>query len=580
MRLSVSKYLDETSIVSWPVFGISLGWAFFANFLDTLNNPAGMYLERIAAISLVHAALFALLYLTTKFTAKLSKDLRAFVVFLMVIPITAFRGLLLALLFTFIRGDDLSVIFYRSISAIMVIGFPIYLAAVVLHQIRAYSEARSKILDERERIQRLSDETKKQIQELSNIRVGAIKDLVLGSLPKSALHNNQQAIDAIGNTVENVVRPLSHQLEKEAGIVIPETDTQPNQKLDWAEAIKSAFLGVNISPKAIALSFLITASTRLIFFQSPLEAAYLLSLAFFGPWLLLEGLKRFLINISLKTPKALQSFLFAIGALGTGQIIGIATLPASTNSPEPLSLFFQAPFYLFGLTALLALANSTRAEAALANQRLEEASAELSWEVTRVLDEHRQLKRRLAMALHGPIQTQLMSSIIRLSKSGGSAEKTLEDIGNWLTSEFANIEAALRNGQLREPSSLRAVFLELGETWEGLAQIELRGTVGDSKLLETDSRLMVTLSELIPELAFNAIKHGQASHVVFEISFKEQRTLLLSCNDNGIREPESSRVGLGTKLLDECAIRWQRSSTSGLTKTEVELPFSVVLSFA
>lgn len=573
MRFSVSRYLDASSIVSRPVFAISLGWAFFANFLDTLNNPPGLVLERIAAITFVHLVLFGLLYVSAKLTTRLSASTRSLVVAIMVLPLTALRGLMLALIFTYIRGDDLDAIFYRSASSIMVIGLPILLAAVVLHQIRGYSRSRERLLSEKERVHKLSDETKQQIEELTNFRVNAVKDLVLASLPNLSNTTNQQTIEAIGNTVENVVRPLSHQLEKEAGIVVREIETKSNTRIDWAEALKSAFLGVNISPRLIAISFVVTASTRLIFFQTPLEALYLLTLAFIGPWILLRGLKRILIRITPAVAKPWLWLFFVLGVLAIGQLVGIATLPASTNSPEPLSLVFQAPFYLFGITVLLALANSTRAEAALANQRLEETTTELSWEVTRVLDEHRQLKRRLAKALHGPIQTQLMSSVIRLGKSGEAGDQTVEEIRTWLTKEFANIESALRSGESRNPSNLKEIFTELGETWEGLAIIELRGTPEDSHRLETDPRLMVTLGELVPELAFNSIKHGLATSVVFEIQIPDPKTLLLTCQDNGTRPPESSRVGLGTKLLDECAIRWSRFTKDGNTHTEIELPF-------
>jgi signal transduction histidine kinase len=574
MKEWISKFIEPSAVVSWPVFGITLGWAIFVNFLDTLNNPPTLFLERIAAISLVHVVLFGMLVVSLKFTRGLGSFSRALVLMVLVLLFTAIRGLNLALIFTLIRGDDLSGIAFRAVSSMPVIGLPIIVAGLVLHQVRGYSKTRQAILNERERVAKLSRETEKQIRELADVRVSSIKEAVLDSLAGSDLTSTERTVEAIENTVENIVRPLSHQLEKESGIVVAEIESLKNTRLDWVEAIRSAFLAEHIKPKAIALGFFIMASTRIIFFQSALESLYLLSLALFGSWVLLLGLKTLLSKLPATLPKSLASGLFAVGVTAVGFTIGVATLPALRDSPQPYSLFFQAPVFMFAISALLALASSTRAEAADANRRLEQTTTELSWEVTRLLDEHRQLKRQLAKALHGPIQSQLMSSLMKLDKSESFEDQSLQKIRGWLTTEFQSIQDAMRTGQLKSPKSIQEIFMEVGSIWEGVAVIELQGTKSDADSLPLDPRLMLTLGELVPELCFNAVKHGGASSMVFQISFTDPKTLSLTCTDNGTRPPEKSRVGLGTKLLDECAISWRRYQVDSHTKTEIELPFA------
>lgn len=574
MKERISKFIEPSAVVSWPVFGITLGWAIFVNFLDTLNNPPTLFLERIAAISLVHVVLFAMLFLSLKLTKDLGSFSRALILLVLIFIFTAIRGLNLALLFTLIRGDDLSGIAFRAVSSMPVIGLAIIVAGLVLQQVREYSKTRQVILSERERVAELSRETEKQIRELADIRVSSIKEAVLDSLASSDLTTTERTVEAIENTVENIVRPLSHQLEKESGIVVAEIESLKNTRLDWVEALRSAFLATHIKPKAVALGFFIMGSTRIIFFQTFWESVYLLSMATFGSWALLLGLKRLLSRIPDSLSKTLSSGIFAPGVIAVGFIIGGATLPAMGNSAQPFSLFFQAPFFLFAITALIALASSTRAEAAEANRRLEQTTTELSWEVTRLLDEHRQLKRQLAKALHGPIQSQLMSSLIKLDKSESFEDQSLQTIRGWLTTEFQSIQDAMRTGQLKSPKSIQEIFMEVGSIWEGVAAIELQGTKSDADSLSLDPRLMLTLGELVPELCFNAVKHGGASSMVFQISFTDPRTLSLICTDNGTRPPEKSRVGLGTKLLDECAISWRRYQVNSHTKTEIELPFA------
>jgi two-component sensor histidine kinase len=574
MKEQISKLIEPSAVVSWPVFGITLGWAIFVNFLDTLNNPPTLFLERIIAITLVHVALFAMLFISLKFTQRLRSFSRSLVLLGLIVLFTAIRGLNLALVFTLIRGDELSGIAFRAVSSIPVIGLAIIVSSIVLQQVRTYSTARQAILNERKRVVTLTLETEKQIRELADFRVSAIKEAVLDSLASSDLTTNERTVEAIENTVENIVRPLSHQLEKESGIVVAEIESLNDIRLDWGEALRSAFLATQIKPKAVALGFFIMGSTRIIFFQTLWESVYLLSMATFGSWGLLLLLKRGLSQIPDAYPKALASGAFVLGVTAAGFLVGGATLPAMGSSPQPFSLFFQAPFFLFAITALVALASSTQAEAAATNHRFEQTTAELSWEVTRLLDEHRQLKRHLAKALHGPIQSQLFSSLIKLDRSGSFEDQSLQRIRGWLTTEFQSIQDAMRTGQLKSPKSIQEIFMEVGSLWEGVAVIELQGTQSVADSLALDPRLMLTLGELIPELCFNAVKHGGASSMVFKISFTDPRALSLSCTDNGSRPAENSRVGLGTKLLDECAISWRRYQVDDHTTTEIELPFA------
>jgi signal transduction histidine kinase len=574
MREMISRYVSPEAVVSWPVFGITLGWAVFVNFLDTLNNPPTLFIERILAIALVHAILFAMLWASLKLTKNLSEFSRSTLLLVLVLAFTGIRGLNLALLFTLIRGDDLSGIAFRAISSMPVIGLPIIVAGIVLHQVRRYSNTRQAILNERTRVSRLSRETEVQIRELADVRVNSIKEAVLDSLASADLTTSSNTVKAIENTVENVVRPLSHQLEKESGIVVAEIESLANTKLDWVEAIRSAFSPKYIHPTAVAFGFFIMASTRIIFFQSFWESVYLLSLALLGTWVLLSGVKRLLSRIPETYPKLVSSGAFVLGVTAAGFVIGVATLPTLSDSPQPFSLFFQAPFFMFAIAALLALASSTQAEAAEANRRLEQTTAELSWEVTRLLDEHRHLKRQLSKALHGPIQSQLMSSLIRLGKSDSFGEQSLQNIRDWLTTEFQSIQDLMRTGQLKSPKSIQEIFMEVGLIWDGVAVIQLQGNPSDAATLNLDPRLMLTLGEIVPELCFNAVKHGGATSMVFEISFTDPKTLNLTCKDNGTRPAEKSRVGLGTKLLDECAISWRRFQANGQTKTEIELPFA------
>lgn len=79
---------------------------------------------------------------------------------------------------------------------------------------------------------------------------------------------------------------------------------------------------------------------------------------------------------------------------------------------------------------------------------------------------------------------------------------------------------------------------------------------------------------MIPELCFNSIKHGKASEVEVSLEQNSPKTIILKVQDNGNKIEEKSTKGLGTKLLDECAINWKREKSKDLVITSAEFAFS------
>jgi signal transduction histidine kinase len=155
------------------------------------------------------------------------------------------------------------------------------------------------------------------------------------------------------------------------------------------------------------------------------------------------------------------------------------------------------------------------------------------------------------------------------------------------TKEFKEIESAIRS-ELKalvdsisltdgnNAQSLEKIFSSLAATWEGIATCEIElGDIAEDEL-SGDPVLMNTLRELVSELTFNAIKHGGANKVSFSVSLATDNTIELTCTDNGERPSDSGRVGLGTKLLDECALSWKRELAEVGTRTTVVLPFAPV----
>jgi two-component sensor histidine kinase len=224
----------------------------------------------------------------------------------------------------------------------------------------------------------------------------------------------------------------------------------------------------------------------------------------------------------------------------------------------------------------LALALSTQAQAREANQRLADITAELAWEVTRVNDEQRQMRRAIASLLHGPLQSGLTSSLLRLELASEKGSEVLEQAEKAVRQELASLIDSVKLGSQSESMSISEVVAEINATWLGIATANSSLVGVTPGELEKDTVLMTTLAELYAELSFNSIKHGKATQIDFVLEKTSEDIVCLTCTDNGNQSPDSGRIGLGTKLLDECALQWKREPVrkGKGTTTKVVLPFA------
>jgi signal transduction histidine kinase len=92
--------------------------------------------------------------------------------------------------------------------------------------------------------------------------------------------------------------------------------------------------------------------------------------------------------------------------------------------------------------------------------------------------------------------------------------------------------------------------------------------------VDKDNLCSTALLDIIPELCFNSIKHGQASQVQVTLTQINPKTILLQVINDGVQIDKDSTKGLGTKLLDECAISWHRNREKEHIITSAEFAIS------
>ena len=206
-----------------------------------------------------------------------------------------------------------------------------------------------------------------------------------------------------------------------------------------------------------------------------------------------------------------------------------------------------------------------------ANLKLDEFTNELAWQVAHLRERSFQNKRKLAAALHGQVQAKLSSTYLQLS-SLDQADPKLEVKMEPL---FTELEKSIESIDSQDSSShdLLEVFQKVSGNWSNIAQIHMVAAPQLIAQIHQDQVCTSTLVDLIPELCFNGIKHGRATHISIDFKLKSDRVLELIVSNDGIVDESGSGMGLGSKLLNEVSIFWERKTEGVLAVTHVELAF-------
>lgn len=203
-------------------------------------------------------------------------------------------------------------------------------------------------------------------------------------------------------------------------------------------------------------------------------------------------------------------------------------------------------------------------------RQLKDTSEQLTWALAREIEVQRQHSRNLAIALHGPVQSAVGASIIRLEMAALEGEISQALIAEVSELIYNSLEELQDDDAI---ISLDKVREDVIATWQGIAEIISQTSPQAISLLAKDPVATRLVSELVPELAFNAIKHGGASRIVIAVDEPKDRRVAVSIVDNGTAFEAKGSGGLGLRHLNESALSVTRTRLDGQNLTEIVLPF-------
>ncbi len=550
-----------------PVFISTYSWLNYVHLLDFTNNQGGRYLTRIVILTLLFLFTIGLLFIVSKLIVeRISINYAYIVFFAFIIIIGGLRGYLLdyyLLLFSVTEVNDAG---FRIASSIANFSISALLATIAVGRIREHAQSVQKLMTDQYRLAYVEMVTKENLDEFEEKQVEPIKKQLLSSLKLIKTQSVDQALLTIRKTIDEIVQPLSRNLEELISNWNPPEVKQTDLKIDWKKAISTAArpeeVNVKLTPVVLSLIGTPTMVNNFGLITGLLVIGQSLLTGYF-----LYGLVKSVIS---KLFKGSLGYLLIL--LTSGLLQGSLTLIWTYSIDSSFAILILAPGAALVSGFFISLNNSATNQALDVAKSIEKTTKELSWGVSRVRNERHQRSRNLGRKLHGEIQAQFASAFLIIQNNQNDpakAQAMVIDLASGLEKDVEKLsDISTKNQKLDE------MIEKLKQTWQGVAVINFEANQEVINNVDKDNLCSTALLDIIPELCFNSIKHGQASEVEVSLSHINPKTILLQVKNNGVEGDKDSQKGLGTKLLDECAISWHRNREKEHIITSAEFAIS------
>ena len=221
------------------------------------------------------------------------------------------------------------------------------------------------------------------------------------------------------------------------------------------------------------------------------------------------------------------------------------------------TLLILTPLAAFG--AALFAAEDRRL--AIAERAREAAVAQAEWSSHRAQQESWAAAHVLARELHGGVQSELTAAALRLESwarhpGGQSMDEVLAQV-------LAAVERVnrLATEEFQPPTvDPEEAMSGVISVWAGLAEVTLDVDADAHERLSRDIAASETAIEIVRECVGNAVHHGRAMQVNVTVHALDVARVQITVADSGRGVDDHAPRGLGSRMLDQVCLSWQRST--------------------
>ena len=423
-------------------------------------------------------------------------------------------------------------------------------AAILVDSRNAYRDAVAKLESERTQARELAERGEQQLIEQRNQLLSLIRTTLSETL------RSAQSSAQLHDAVEQVVRPLSHNLAGQARLVQLDTGEAISKKVRFLPAVRT---GLERYPFNISATLMISLTAT----------AYSRAWAF--GWLAVPDLLLMALTITLGF-----ALLRRLKVRGWWAVLGIVLVGAASSALTFLLVGSNPVTELSGVILLslnislpavgVTFFKGFEAERAKRLEELKTASAEAQWQRSLIQSRAWVEQQRLGRFVHSELQGRIRATALRATREHGTTlpAEVVQDLE----------EECLRAIDLTvDEPDLDAFIANTVELWHGVAEVRFDLSPQARDALDADPWATTALIEISREAISNATKHGSASSVQISVDKAEGTTgaLRFEATDNGSKvangqiqsgaHTASATGGLGLSTIAEFTLESQLELT-------------------
>lgn len=552
---SAWQRLGDPAALSIPVALIYLPFAFAGPlFIDTRRvggSVVAWFLVGLAGWFALVAALFLMRWLIRPL-----RRWRPVATIVVIMLSVVARSVVLAIVAEALELTPVKEFGYRLNAAIFAQSALLIASAIVVSSYVHHGQMATDLLARQRELTQLSLESRFRLQQMRGEIADQVRQAVdpvitqLQALGHSMGGNKDELQAGIQRIVDEELRPLSHRLADAAALPAAEASIPELTRPSRPPLPDRISLGQFLRPLPSGLLAVLLASSQ-AFRASSVADGVLLVLALSVPFALsLAAMRLLLLRILVPVGWGL-AIVTAVPAVMFLLIVNFWEMTPLRMPPD----LQWAALYSGGFIGLLLgveyLVNERRT--ATENQ-LRESVEELQGHSS-MLRQHEFISRRqLSYVVHGSVQTALNAAALRLS----TAEVAGDEL---ITLIRTDIEAAISRIDTSGSAYVMLVqtLVDLVDLWDGTASVTWTMNHRTIRRLAESPPTAASVGEIVTECTSNAVRHGRARHVKVTIEAVRD-TIRVSVADDGSGMPMIIEPHLGTRMLDELCLSWERTS--------------------
>lgn len=560
------------ALLSTPVFAVALLWGLLVQVGEwaALGEGSDLLVERLILLIAVQVLMFVFPYVTRRLICPRVAERRWNGLLMVSVIVGAIvRGIALGMLMYAFGVSGSPELVYRVMASLSHMAVIIVLMWFLVSEVRWLGSRRRQLVSERDQLIRLQQETDRDLAQLNTTAAEEVRSSILDSLGEIQAADTVALLARLRTTIDDVVRPLSHHLASmQSGWQPPLPASEP-PRVNWSLAVREGLNPARIHPVVVPVLLVWLGIPIHLFQLGPIQTLGLFAtLIVMVPtfWLARVMAER----LTKERGAGAKAVAFMIAVVCGGLALGIGTLPYMQDEPQPFVFVIVAPILAVLISGAFAIGEAARDQDLALEEALRATTEDLRWTLTRTRERYRQHESALSRALHGRLQASLTAAILRLDRAVAQGAND-DDLIDALTKDILQAVADL-DASDTAPESIDEIIALTQSNWSDTVNMTFTIDPEAKQALGRDPLCARSVNDLIPELAFNSVRHGNAHVIDVRLSLADLRTLALSVLDDGIGDPPTGRHGLGSALLDEASISWSRTRADGWTTSTCLIP--------